>query len=124
MATHSRARKPVGGFWRSAQQRRAPGTGAPSCSLGVHPCFNGPHVSSATGGSRLIHPMYRQAGWHRSSPWWTADGIRARYGMRHLPLADCCNAFIDSGLTMQHLVEPGTSEAVPHALAVKAVRLD
>lgn len=92
--------------------------------LGVHPCFNGPHVASATGGSRLIQPLYRQAGWHQSSPWWTADGIRARYGMRHLPLADFCNAFFASGLTMQHLVEPGPSDAVPHAIAVRAARLD
>jgi ubiquinone/menaquinone biosynthesis C-methylase UbiE len=92
--------------------------------LGVHPCFNGPHVSSATDSSRLIHPTYRQAGWHRSSSWWKADGIRARYGMRHLPLAEYLNAFLDSGLTMQHIVEPGTRDAVPHALAVKAARLD
>ena len=43
-------------------------------------------------GSRLIHPNYRQPGWHEESPWWGEDGIRRRVGMRHIPLADYLNA--------------------------------
>ncbi|TDD30830.1 class I SAM-dependent methyltransferase [Kribbella turkmenica] len=91
-------------------------------AYGVHPCFNGPHVVyNSDDGSRLIHPSYRTPGWHQASPWWAEDGIRRRVGMRHVPLAEYLNAFLSTGLTLEHFVEPGGFE-VPHALAVRARR--
>jgi hypothetical protein len=41
--------------------------------------------------------------------------------MRHVPLADFLNAFLCTGLTIEHFEEPGDI-AIPHALAVKARR--
>lgn len=87
---------------------------------GVHPCFNGPHVEAGPDRTRVVHPTYRDATRHLSSPWWGADGIRSRAGgMRHLPLADFLNAFLDAGLVLEHLDEPG-EEPVPYGLVVIA----
>ncbi|MFI7068328.1 class I SAM-dependent methyltransferase [Kribbella sp. NPDC050124] len=91
-------------------------------AYGVHPCFNGPHVVyNAEDGSRLVHRSYRTPGWAEESPWWAEDGIRRRVGMRHIPLAEYLNAFLSSGLALEHFEEPGGFE-VPHALAVPARR--
>jgi SAM-dependent methyltransferase len=89
-------------------------------SYGVHPCFNGPHVVyNEEDNSRLIHPTYRQAGWHEPAPWWADEGIRRRIGMRHIPLADYLNAFLRTGLALEHFEEP-EGIPIPHALAVRA----
>lgn len=88
---------------------------------GVHRCFNGPHVESGPDRSRgIVHTTYRAAERHSTSPWWGEDGIRVKAGgMRHLPLADFINAFIDAGLRIERLHEPD-EEPVPYALVVKA----
>jgi|SRR5215216_1543909 SAM-dependent methyltransferase len=91
-------------------------------AYGVHPCFNGPHVVyNEDDGSRVIHPTYRQSGWHQESPWWGEDGIRRRIGMCHVPLADYLNALLRTGLVLERFEEPGEI-AIPHALAVRARR--
>lgn len=91
---------------------------------GVHPCFNGPHVESAPDRSRIVHTTYRAAERHTSSPWWGDDGIRVKAGgMRHLPLADFINAFVDAGLRIDSLHEPD-EEPVPYAIVVKTRRAD
>lgn len=95
--------------------------GSPLVFYGVHPCFNGPCIERTESGSRIIHPTYRDTGWHRKSPWWGMDGVRARVGMRHVPLADFLNAFIQAGLEIRHVLEPG-AEPVPFILAVLARR--
>ncbi|MFI6673560.1 hypothetical protein [Kribbella sp. NPDC050470] len=41
--------------------------------------------------------------------------------MRHIPLAEYLNAFLGTGLVLEHFEEPGGFE-VPHALAVRARR--
>jgi ubiquinone/menaquinone biosynthesis C-methylase UbiE len=86
---------------------------------GVHPCFNGPCVERRDDGAMVVHPTYRQAGWHDVSPWWSPTGIRSRTGMRHVPLADLLNGFIDAGLTIDRVFEP-RERAVPHILAIRA----
>ncbi len=88
---------------------------------GVHPAFNGPHVEWREDGSRLVHPSYRQSGWHDESPYWADDGIRRRVGMRHLTLPDLLNAFLRPDLTLERVEEP-EGMPVPHALAFKAWR--
>ncbi|MEU4287017.1 class I SAM-dependent methyltransferase [Kribbella sp. NPDC026596] len=87
---------------------------------GVHPCFNGPHVVWNEDDSRLVHPSYRQAGWHEESPYW-GDGIRRHVGMRHVPLADYLNAFLTPDLTLERFEEPD-SRGVPYSLAARARR--
>lgn len=89
---------------------------------GVHPCFNGPHVDAGQDQSRIVHRTYRQARRHTSAPWWGEDGIRARAGgMRHVPLAEFLNAFIDSGLLLEQVTEPD-DDPVPHAIVVTATK--
>jgi SAM-dependent methyltransferase len=90
-------------------------------AYGVHPCFNGPHVVWEDDGGKLIHPSYRQPGWHEASEWCADEGIRRRVGMNHLPLADYLNAFLSTGLQIDRFEEPGET-GVPHSLAVRAHR--
>jgi SAM-dependent methyltransferase len=88
---------------------------------GVHPCFNGPLVEGLQDGSRVIHPGYRNGGWHTSSPWWSDGGVRSRVGMRHVPLAELINAVAGSGLHIVRAEEP-RAEDVPYILALVARR--
>jgi SAM-dependent methyltransferase len=85
---------------------------------GVHPCFNGPHTQWMDDGGILAHPTYRVAGWHREAPWWGYN-IRRRFGMRHHPLPELLNAFISTGLAIEHVTEPG-NRPVPINLAIRA----
>jgi ubiquinone/menaquinone biosynthesis C-methylase UbiE len=91
-------------------------------AYGVHPCFNGPHMLFNEDDTRLVHPSYRQVGWHEKAPYWADDGIRQRVGMHHLPLAHYLNALLGNGLTLERFDEP-EGPGVPHALAVRATRL-
>jgi ubiquinone/menaquinone biosynthesis C-methylase UbiE len=88
-------------------------------AYGVHPCFNGPHVVYEEDGRRIVHPTYRQSGWHTELPWWAEDGIRRRIGMNHVTLAEYLNAIIRSGLVPERFDEPAGYD-IPHALAVRA----
>ena len=85
---------------------------------GAHPCFNGPHTQLLDDGGILAHPTYRQAGWHREAPWW-GPYVRKRVGMRHHPLAELLNAFISTGLVIEHVAEPG-DRPIPVNLAIRA----
>ncbi|WP_328525881.1 class I SAM-dependent methyltransferase [Kribbella sp. NBC_00359] len=87
---------------------------------GVHPCFNGPHVLWNEHGSRLVHPSYRQRGWHEESPHW-GDGIRRHVSMHHVPLATYLNAILTPALTLERFEEPDRA-GVPYSLAVRARR--
>jgi ubiquinone/menaquinone biosynthesis C-methylase UbiE len=88
---------------------------------GVHPCFNGPCVEMREDGAVVVHPTYRDAGRHESSPWWSPGGIRQRIGMVHLPLADLINAIVDAGLTVTRVAESG-GQPVPNALTLRAAK--
>jgi len=85
---------------------------------GAHPCFNGPHTQLLDDGGILAHPTYRQAGWHQEAPWW-GPYVRKRVGVRHHPLAELLNAFIRTGLVIEHVAEPG-DRPVPVNLAIRA----
>ncbi|MEV4221590.1 class I SAM-dependent methyltransferase [Nonomuraea sp. NPDC049725] len=86
---------------------------------GMHPCFNGPHIEPREDGAVLIHPTYRHRGRHPRKPWWRAGGVRDRVGMSHTPLPDLINAFLDAGLVLTRVSEPG-ERAVPGMLAITA----
>ncbi|WP_377267143.1 class I SAM-dependent methyltransferase [Peterkaempfera sp. SMS 1(5)a] len=88
---------------------------------GAHPCFTGPHSEDRPDGGRVVHPTYRTVDWHQPAPWWREGGIRERLGMRHLPLAELLNAFIDAGLATTRVVEPPDGP-VPRVLALRAVK--
>ena len=85
---------------------------------GAHPCFNGPHIEWIDDGGMRAHPTYRLAGWHQESPWW-GEFVRKRVGMRHQPLADLLNAFINTGLAIEHVTELG-DRPVPIILGIRA----
>ncbi|NUW37122.1 class I SAM-dependent methyltransferase [Nonomuraea sp. SMC257] len=87
--------------------------------FGAHPCFTGPHTEDRADGGRVVHPTYRTAGRHAAAPWWREDGIRARLGMRHVPLADLLNAFTAAGLVIARTVEP-PGGPVPRVLGLRA----
>jgi SAM-dependent methyltransferase len=96
--------------------------GAPLAHLGVHPCFVGPHSQFVRGvGVPALHPGYRVAGRYDQAPGISPTGLRARVGAVHLPLADLLQAFLDAGLRLERVEEPGTAE-YPVPLAVRAVR--
>jgi len=69
------------------------------------------------GGIRA-HQTYRTAGWHQEAPWWGAF-VRKRVGMSHHSLADVLNAFVRTGLTIEHVAELG-DRPVPNNLAIRA----
>jgi SAM-dependent methyltransferase len=85
---------------------------------GAHPCFNGPHIEWLEDGGVRAHPTYRTPGWHVPAPWW-GPYIRPRVGMRQHTLADVLNAFVASGLSIEHVVEAGDRQ-VPNNLAIRA----
>jgi SAM-dependent methyltransferase len=90
--------------------------------LGVHPCFVGPHSEFVAGeGVPRLHPGYRNAGRYEEAPGISADGLRARIGATHIPLALFLQAFLDAGLRLERVEEPGTRD-YPVPLAIRAVR--
>jgi SAM-dependent methyltransferase len=88
---------------------------------GAHPCFNGPHAQWMDDGGMRAHPTYRLSGWHEQAPWW-GEYVRRRVGMRHHPLADLLNAFIGTGLAIEHVTETG-GRPVPTSLGIRARKL-
>ena len=92
---------------------------APFVYLGVHPCFVGPHSLFVAGrGVPTLHPGYRESGRYAEAPGVTPDGIRARVGAVHLPLAPFVQAFLDAGFGLERLEEPG-SRPYPWILATR-----
>lgn len=90
--------------------------------LGVHPCFVGPHSEFVRGaGVPRLHPGYRRSGRYETGPGISPEGLRARVGAVHLPLGVLLQAFLDAGLKLQRVEEPGERD-YPVPLALRAVR--
>jgi SAM-dependent methyltransferase len=89
--------------------------------FGVHPCFNGPCVEDREDGRRIVHPTYRQSGWHHDAPWWSDNGIRQAVGVRHRTLAELLNDVLSSPLRLLRVEEP-RDDPVPAVLALIADR--
>lgn len=94
--------------------------GAPLVYVGVHPCFVGPHSRFVEGrGVPKLH-----AGWYRRSrryddaPGISPTGLRARVGATHLPLAEFLQSFLDAGLRLEQVEEPGSRD-YPIAIALR-----
>jgi SAM-dependent methyltransferase len=94
--------------------------------IGVHPCFGGHFVELLDERTKVIHPGYRDAGWHVESPYFQEGGVGMRLGYRHVPLAELLGAVIDSGLRLVSIEEPEESRlpesVTPGMLVVVAVR--
>jgi len=97
---------------------------APLVYIGGHPCFMGPHsVFLAGEGVPELHPGYRQAGRYDESAPGVAnpEGIRAKVGAVHLPLAAFLGAFLDAGFRIDQFEELGSRD-YPHVVALRARR--
>ncbi|HTZ28621.1 MAG TPA: class I SAM-dependent methyltransferase [Streptosporangiaceae bacterium] len=70
-------------------------------------------ASVLTEAARVLTP-----GWHEEAPWWGAF-VRKRVGMSHHSLADVLNAFVRTGLAIEHVAELG-DRPVPDNLAIRA----
>jgi SAM-dependent methyltransferase len=90
--------------------------------IGLHPCFKGHHAASHPDGTRIIHPDYSDARWHRDSPRF-GTGLRRRVGYRHVTLAELLNALLaESRLRLQHMEEIYEDDRMPGGLALVASR--
>ena len=97
---------------------------APLVYIGTHPCFVGPHsVFLAGRGVPKLHPGYRQTGRYDESAPGVAnpDGVRAKVGAVHLPLAAFLAAFFDAGFRIERFEELGSRD-YPHVVALRARR--
>ena len=97
---------------------------APLVYIGSHPCFMGPHsVFLAGRGVPELHRGYRQAGRYDESAPGVANpnGVRAKVGAVHLPLAAFLATFFDAGFRIERFEELGSRD-YPHVVAVRARR--
>ena len=97
---------------------------APLVYIGSHPCFMGPHsVFLAGRGVPELRPGYRRAGRYDESAPGVANpnGVRAKVGAVHLPLAAFLATFFDAGFRIERFEELGSRD-YPHVVAVRARR--
>jgi SAM-dependent methyltransferase len=94
--------------------------------VGTHPCFVGQFVELQDERTKIIHPGYRDAGWHERSPYFREHGCGTRVGYRHVPLADLIGTLIAAGLRLTGIEEPQEAEPsgsdIPGMLALVAVK--
>lgn len=109
------------------EAKRVLRSGGKLVSIGVHPCFGGHFVELLDERTKVIHPGYRDAGWHVESPYvLQEEGVGMRLGYRHVPFDELLGAVIDSGFRLVSIEEPEESRlpgsVTPGMLAVVAVR--
>jgi SAM-dependent methyltransferase len=96
---------------------------APFVYVGAHPCFVGPHSLFVQGkGIPELHAdWYRRVGRYEDAPGVTPQGLRARVGAAHLPLAEFLQAFLDPGFKLDRIEEPGPGD-YPYVIAIRCRR--
>lgn len=87
-----------------------------------HPCFTGPFIKTEDGGDRAatIYPGY----WHTDRVFegpGIGDGVRARVGVRHVPMSLLFNELLASGLQLERVEEFGDA-AIPWLLGLVAIK--
>lgn len=87
--------------------------------IGVHPCFIGAFADRTDPARITIDARYADRS--RSFDAWNPDGVRARVGAWHVPMADLLNAVIAAGLRPVRAAEGGVS-AIPDLFALEAAR--
>ena len=88
--------------------------------VGTHPCFVAPFARNVAGRPPELHPGYRAIGWTTEGPG-IGDGIRRRVGVRHVPLADFLNEFLEAGFRITRVSESGGDD-FPLRIGVLALR--
>ena len=92
----------------------------PFVYVGAHPCFIGPHSRFVVGApAPVLHAGYLQTGRYSGGPAINPDGLRAKVGAVHLPLADFMAAFLTAGLRLEHLEEPAAGREYPYMVALR-----
>ena len=102
-----------------AEAARVLAPGGRFVHVGVHPCFIGAFADRSDPERIVIDGGYAVR--ERSFRAWSPDGVRARVGAWHVPLADLLNAVTTAGLTLTRVTESG-SGPVPDILALHATR--
>ena len=115
--THTDFDDPEAAFVEAARVLRR---GGRLSYVGTHPCFVTPFMQRHPTGAHLLHPGYRQRGWHHAGPGF-GQGIRPRVGVHHLPLADLIGLALGTGLMLTRLEEPG-EEDYPFLIALQLQR--
>jgi SAM-dependent methyltransferase len=95
--------------------------GGPFVYVGVHPCFVGPHVWYTDGELPQLYPGYRETDWKHEAPGISTDGLRAKVGVRHLPLGAFLQSFLDAGFRLERFEEPDARE-FPKVVALRLRR--
>ena len=95
--------------------------GAPFVYVGVHPCFVGPHVWYTDGELPQLHPGYRETDWTHEAPGISQEGLRAKVGVRHMPLGLFLQNFLDAGFQLERFEEPDARE-FPKVVALRTAR--
>lgn len=91
----------------------------PFVYVGAHPCFVGPHSRFiGAEGAPILNPRYRETQRYFEGPAISPEGLRAKVGAVHLPLATFMRAFLDAGLRLEHFEEPGP-RPYPHMVATR-----
>jgi SAM-dependent methyltransferase len=88
---------------------------------GVHPAFASPFAQALEDGATLLHPGYRDEGWHTVSRDPDQPGIRSRVGVNHTMLSSLYNAVVAAGFAVAALDEPGERDP-PLFLVLSAFR--
>jgi SAM-dependent methyltransferase len=96
--------------------RRVLAPGGVFVHVGVHPCFCGAFADRADPAAIVIRPGYRERRLSRDS--WTSQGVRAKVGAMHFPLAELLGAFVAAGLTADGFAEGGAP--TPITFSVRA----
>ena len=97
--------------------------GGPFVYLGVHPCFVGPHAFVHDRPVPELHPGYLDTERRHEAPGIWSEGLRAKVGARHLPLAGFLQAFLDAGFRLERFEEPtSAAREYPYIVALRLVR--
>jgi SAM-dependent methyltransferase len=96
----------VGAFFREAYRVLA--RSGRLVVIGTHPCFVGPFVEMEGGAEGVvkIHPGYHEARRTFVGPG-IGNGIRAKVGVRHVPLAELLNELVGAGFQLERVEELG-----------------
>lgn len=87
--------------------------------VGVHPCFVGAFADRSDPSGIVIDGRYADRS--RSFDAWTSEGVRARVGAWHVPLADLLNGIVEAGLTLTRVSE-ATLGDVPDIFGITATK--
>ncbi|MET8358214.1 methyltransferase domain-containing protein [Micromonospora sp. NPDC005171] len=87
--------------------------------VGVHPCFVGAFADWSQFPRVVVDERYADRA--RSFDSWNTEGVRARVGAWHVPLADLLTATVAAGLRLVRVVEAGPG-GVPDLFGFVAAR--